>query len=311
MNAVRSQISNINGTLGMSTEVGKGTTFRIRVPSSLAITNVIVFSYGAIEFVMPTSLIEEVVQYEPVANRSGDLEDTATMVSHRGTPIQAKRLSDVFYIAGNGHADKTDNFVIVCSISNKKVGLIVDNVLIQEEAIIKPVNRFLEGLSIYSGITISGEGKVRLVLNPLKVFEEETRAFMITPPEVESFEGRRVLVVDDSLSVRKYLSAFLTARNLKVYTASNGGEALKALEENEVDLIITDLEMPIMHGYELVSRIRASNRWKGIPIIVLTSRSTGKHKDKALELGADEYLVKPFEEKGLMESLKKFSLLPA
>src|ERR1700690_3157560 len=115
-----------------------------------------------------------------------------------------KKLSDVFYINGNGHADKKDNFVIVCSISNKKIGLIVDNVLIQEEAIIKPVNRFLEGLSIYSGITISGEGKVRLVLNPLKVFEGETRTFMIAPPEVESLEGRRVLIVDDSLSVRKY-----------------------------------------------------------------------------------------------------------
>ena len=311
MNAVRSQISNINGMLEISTEVGKGTAFRIRVPSSLAVTNVIVFSYGEIEFVMPTSLIEEVVQYEPVENRSEDLEDAATMVNHRGTPIHAKRLSDVFYIAGNGHADRKDNFVIVCSISNKKVGLIVDNVLIQEEAIIKPVNRFLDGLSIYSGITISGEGKVRLVLNPLKVFEEETRAFMITPPEVESFVGRRVLIVDDSLSVRKYLSSFLMARNLKVYSAANGGEALKVLEENEVDLIITDLEMPIMHGYELVSRLRASNQWKGIPIIVLTSRSTGKHKEKALELGADDYLIKPFDEKGLMGSLKKFSLLPA
>jgi chemosensory pili system protein ChpA (sensor histidine kinase/response regulator) len=134
---------------------------------------------------------------------------------------------------------------------------------------------------------------------------------MIAPPEVESLEGRRVLIVDDSLSVRKYLSAFLTTRNLKVYSASNGGEALKMLEENEVDLIITDLEMPIMHGYELVSRIRASSQWKGIPIIVLTSRSTGKHKEKALELGADDYIIKPFDEAGLMESLKKFSMLPA
>jgi|GEM_PF-275628 len=311
MNAVRSQISNINGMLEISTEVGKGTAFLIRVPSSLAITNVIVFNYGEMEFVMPTSLIEEVVQYEPAENKSGDRGDAMTMVNYRGTAIQAKKLSDVFYINGNGHADKKDNFVIVCSISNKKIGLIVDNVLIQEEAIIKPVNRFLEGLSIYSGITISGEGKVRLVLNPLKVFEGETRTFMIAPPEVESLEGRRVLIVDDSLSVRKYLSAFLTTRNLKVYSASNGGEALKMLEENAVDLIITDLEMPIMHGYELVSRIRASSQWKGIPIIVLTSRSTGKHKEKALELGADDYIIKPFDEAGLMESLKKFSMLPA
>ena len=311
MNAVRSQISNINGTLELSTEVGKGTTFRIRVPSSLAITNVIVFSYGSMEFVMPTSLIEEVVQYEPAGQEPGDPKQPFITVNHRNTTIQAKRLSDVFYIAGNGQTGKKDTFVIVCNISNKRVGLIVDDVMAQEEAIIKPVNRFLEGLSIYSGITISGEGQVRLVLNPLKIFEEETRTFMITPPEIESFEGRRVLIVDDSLSVRKYLSTFLTARNLKVYSAANGSEALKVLEEDEIDLIITDLEMPVMHGYELVSRIRSSEKLKGIPIIVLTSRSTGKHKEKALELGADEYLVKPFDERSLVSSLKKFALLPA
>ncbi len=321
MNAVRSQIANINGTLELSTEVGKGTTFRIRVPSSLAITNVVVFNYGTMEFVMPTSLIEEVVQYEPAADESSANESAANgsaegagashMVNHRGTPINAKRLSDVFYVAGNGHDGKKDNFVIVCSISNKRVGLIVDDVVGQEEAIIKPVNRFLEGLSIYSGITISGDGQVRLVLNPLKIFEEETRTFMITPPEIENFEGRRVLIVDDSLSVRKYISSFLAARNLKTYSASNGSEALKVLEDEEVDLIITDLEMPVMHGYELVSRIRASSKLKGIPIIVLTSRSTTKHKEKALELGADDYLVKPFDERGLVASLKKFSLLPA
>ena len=311
MNAIRSQISNINGTLELSTEVGKGTTFRIRVPSSLAITNVIVFSYGSMEFVMPTSLIEEVVQYEPADEGLADPNELLNMVKHRDTLIQAKRLSDIFYIAGNGYTGHKDNFVVVCNISNKRVGLIVDDVMGQEEAIIKPVNRFLEGLSIYSGITISGEGQVRLVLNPLKIFEEETRTFMITPPEIESFEGRRVLVVDDSLSVRKYLSSFLTARNLKIYLAANGSEALKVLEEEEIDLIITDLEMPVMHGYELVSRIRSSESLKGIPIIVLTSRSTGKHKEKALELGADEYLVKPFDERSLVLSLKKFALLPA
>jgi chemosensory pili system protein ChpA (sensor histidine kinase/response regulator) len=311
MNAVRSQISNINGTLELSTEVGKGTTFRIRVPSSLAITNVIVFICGATEFVMPTSLIDEVVHYEPAEDKSVDRKESVCMVYHRGTPIQAKRLSDVFYFAGNGHEGKKDNFVLVCSISNKRVGLIVDDVLGQEEAIIKPVNRFLEGLSIYSGITISGDGLVRLVLNPIKIFEEETRTFLITPPEMESFEGRRVLIVDDSLSVRKYLSTFLMARNLKVYAAGNGNEALKMLEETEVDLIITDLEMPVMHGYELVSRIKASDTLKAIPIIVLTSRSTGKHREKALELGAEDYLVKPFDERALVASLKKYSLLPA
>jgi chemosensory pili system protein ChpA (sensor histidine kinase/response regulator) len=313
MNAVRNQIANINGTVELSTEAGKGTTFRIRVPSSMAITNVIVFNYASMEFVMPTSLIEEVVQYEPIADRqeTGEEEKSGAMVNYRGTIIHAKRLSEVFHVTGNGRdeKEKKDGFVIVCSVSNKKVGLIADDVFAQEEAIIKPINRFLDGLSIYSGITISGDGKVRLVLNILKIFEDETRSFTVAPTEIESFEGRRVLVVDDSLSVRKYLSAFFLARNLKVYAASNGSEALKELEQTEVDLIVADLEMPIMHGYELVSRIRSIEKLRHIPIIVLTSRSAGKHKEKALELGADEYMVKPFDERTMEDALRKYALM--
>jgi chemotaxis protein histidine kinase CheA/ActR/RegA family two-component response regulator len=308
MNAVRNQIANINGTVELHTEAGRGTTFRIRVPSSLAITNVIVFTYGNIEFVIPASLIEEVVQYE----QPDELSETgaeASTINYRGTSILVKKVSEVFHAAGNGKGEKKENYVIVCSVSNKKLGLIVDDVFAQEEAIIKPVNRFLEGLSIYSGITISGDGKVRLVINPLKIFEEEAGAVVITAAEIESDEGRRVLVVDDSLSVRKYLTAFFTARNLKVFSASNGAEALKELDQNDVDLIVADLEMPVMHGYELVSRIRAIEKLRHIPIIVLTSRSAGKHKEKALELGADEYMVKPFEERTMEDALRKYALL--
>ena len=311
MNAVRNQVSNINGTLELSTEPGKGTTFRLRIPSSLAISNVIVFNYGSMEFVMPTSLIEEVVQYEPAESQLViEGEEPEVMVNYRGVAIHAKRLSEVFSGSGNGKEESKDGFVIICSISNKKVGLIVDEVFAQEEAIIKPINRFLDGLAIYTGVTISGDGKVRLVLNPLKVFEEETRTLMITPSEEESYEGRRVLVVDDSLSVRKYLSNFFSSKNLKVYTASNGSEALKELEDTEVELIVADLEMPVMHGYELVSRIRTIEKLRHIPIIVLTSRSTGKHREKAIELGADEYMVKPFDDRVMEEALRKYALLP-
>jgi chemosensory pili system protein ChpA (sensor histidine kinase/response regulator) len=313
MNAVRRQISDINGILELYTEPGKGTTFRIRVPSSLAITNIVVFSYGAIEFVMSTSLIEEVVEYQgPMELPEGAAEpDGRELIDYRGTPVAVKRLSELFQVAGNGHQHKKNQFVIVCGLSNKKAGLIVDDIIGQEETIIKPVNRFLEGLSIYSGVTISGDGKVRLVLNPLKVFEEEIKPVMVAPLETESFEGRRILVVDDSLSVRKYLTSFLEGRKFKVHAASNGGEALKMLEDEAVDLVITDLEMPLMHGYDLVARIRVTEAVKNIPIIVLTSRSNEKHREKAFEIGANDYLVKPFDERALLASLKKFLFMPA
>jgi chemosensory pili system protein ChpA (sensor histidine kinase/response regulator) len=231
------------------------------------------------------------------------------MINYRGKAIYAKSLSEMFDTSMN--ADNLNKFVIVCNISDKKVGLIVNEILGQEETIIKSVNYFIEGLEIYSGVTISGDGKVRLVLNPIRIFEEEIQPLAVAHLKpVKDYTGRRVLIVDDSLSVRKYVSAFLEEKEFKAYSASNGVEALQFLEETPVDLVITDLEMPLMHGYELINRMNGIERLKKIPIVVLTSRGTEKHKERAFELGAEDYLVKPFDEKSLLEVLRKFLLLP-
>jgi len=248
--------------------------------------------------VMPASLIEEIIQIDMTTR-----EKDSDMISYRGKDIYTKDLSEMFGIVSK--ADNVNRPVIICNVTDKKAGLIVDEILGQEETIIKPLNRFLGGLYIYSGTTISGDGRVRFVINPVKVFEEHIQPVAVMPSIAEGYEGRRILVVDDSISVRKYVSAFLEARRFKVYTATNGVEALNILEETPVDMIITDLEMPVMHGYEFISRIKGSYRLKEIPIVVLTSRSSEKHKEKALQSGAHDYLIKPFDEKSLTEILKK------
>jgi chemosensory pili system protein ChpA (sensor histidine kinase/response regulator) len=293
----------------VESEDDSGTTFRLKVPSSMVISNVIVFSYANMEFVMPTGLIEEIIQFDPAD--VGDIGEELPhgMINYRGKAIYAKSLSEMFDTSMN--ADNLNKFVIVCNISDKKVGLIVNEILGQEETIIKSVNYFIEGLEIYSGVTISGDGKVRLVLNPIRIFEEEIQPLAVAHLKpVKDYTGRRVLIVDDSLSVRKYVSAFLEEKEFKAYSASNGVEALQFLEETPVDLVITDLEMPLMHGYELINRMNGIERLKKIPIVVLTSRGTEKHKERAFELGAEDYLVKPFDEKSLLEVLRKFLLLP-
>ena len=298
MSAVRRLVSAINGVVEVDTDLGWGTTFRIRVPSSLAITNVIVFSSGNIEFVLPASLIEEIIQLDAT-----DAEEGTATINYREKEIYVKNLSEMFGIVSK--VDKPSRLAIICNITDKKVALIVDEIIGQEETVIKPLNRFLGGLHIYSGTTISGDGRARFVINPMRIFEEQILPVAIRPMADEGYEGRRILIVDDSLSVRKYVSAFLEARSFKVFNASNGVEALNILEDTPVDLIITDLEMPVMHGYELINRIKGSERLREIPIIVLTSRSAEKHREKALESGAEDYLVKPFDEKSLSEILRK------
>jgi CheY-like chemotaxis protein len=300
---VRNLIAQIGGSIEVDSEIGMGTTFTIKVPTSLAITNIIVVKAGDMEFAMPMNFVEE------VSTVTSPLKEVLTgevsRINHRGSEIEVKRLSNLLGYTRNGGATNGSTPLIVCNLIDRKTGLIVDEVRGQEETIIKPLGRFLSGISVFSGTTISGDGRLRFVLNPIKIFQKEVR-----PPEsiqIPVEEGKKtVLVVDDSLSVRKYLSLFLEARQFRVLSATNGLEALKVLEKNNIDLIITDLEMPVMHGYELVHRIKTSQKWKDIPVVVLTSRSAEKHRIKALQSGVKDYLVKPFDEKTMLEVLQKY-----
>jgi len=297
LDAVRNLIAQIGGSIEVDSEIGMGTTFTIKVPTSLAITNIIVVKAGDMEFALPMNFVEEVSEASLIRGVS--------RINHRGSEIEVKRLSDIMGYARNGGATEQIRPLVVCNLIDRRTGLIVDEIKGQEETIIKPLGRFLSGISVFSGTTISGDGRLRFVLNPIKIFQKDLR-----PPELIQIpveEGKKtVLVVDDSLSVRKYLSLFLEARQFRVLSATNGLEALKVLEENNIDLIITDLEMPVMHGYELVHRIKTSQKWKDIPVVVLTSRSAEKHRIKALQSGVKDYLVKPFDEKTMLEVLQKY-----
>lgn len=117
-----------------------------------------------------------------------------------------------------------------------------------------------------------------------------------------------MLVVDDSLSVRKYASLILEGNSVDVLLATNGQEALQLLEEERVDMVFTDLEMPIMHGYELLAEMKRRSTLKNIPVVVITSRSGAQHQDKAINLGAAGYLVKPFDEDALLAAIREHTL---
>ncbi len=304
MNIVRRRIAALNGVIELETEKGTGTTIRIKVPSSLAISNVVVVKSGNMEFVIPVSLIDEIIQLDITYKTSG----AHYTMNYRGTDIAAKNLAELLGLAFE-KIDNSDKPVVICSVSNKKVGLIVDAIVSQEETIIKPINRFLAGLGIYAGTTISGDGRIRLALNPTRIFEEEAPPSVSIGLPMEERENKKILVVDDSLSVRKYVSAFLEAKKFKVYTATNGLEGLNILSETPVDMVITDLEMPVMHGYELIEKIKHSDKLKHLPVVVLTSRSSVKHKQKALEAGVQDFLTKPFEEQAFLDILRKHLLI--
>ena len=167
---------------------------------------------------------------------------------------------------------------------------------------------------MFSGATISGEGNVRLILNVASLFGDETAlttkasyvgAKDAVPAQDAAKRKPRVLVVDDSISIRKYVQRFLDRTGYEVEVAPDGMEALNVMGKIKFDAVITDLEMPVMHGYDLIAEMKRNAGLANIPVIVLTSRAGDKHRQKAIEMGAQDYLVKPFEEQEMLAALKK------
>jgi chemosensory pili system protein ChpA (sensor histidine kinase/response regulator) len=181
----------------------------------------------------------------------------------------------------------------------------------------------LKKVKLFSGATISGEGKVRFILDIPTIVQQEfvsktpgKVASTTIPLEPEAYvelvatvpqqkKEPELILIDDSISIRKMMGMFLSNAGYQVELANDGVEAIEKISTHPYDLIITDLEMPRMHGYELIAEVRSAPETKQIPIIVLTSRAGDKHYKKAMDLGANDYIVKPVDEGTLLESVRK------
>jgi chemosensory pili system protein ChpA (sensor histidine kinase/response regulator) len=204
---------------------------------------------------------------------------------------------------------------LILGMAEKRLALMVEDILGREEIVVKSLGDFLKPVKLFSGATISGEGNVRLILNVAVLFGEEKslqpKASFVSgksPAAAQPEELKRkprVLVVDDSISIRKYVQRFLDRSGYEVEVAPDGMQALDTMGKVKFDAVITDLEMPVMHGYDLIAEMKRNPALMNLPVIVLTSRAGEKHRQKALEMGAQDYLVKPFEEQEMISALKR------
>lgn len=302
MNVVMDRLGALNGTINILSDPGHGTSIRLTLPLSLIIINVIQFRCGNQPFVIPTNLVEEIVHLPPA-------EDPPTELNHRELTIPVIHLQKVFRLpsATAESGQPQQRFAIVVQASGRNLALLVDAIISQEDTVIKPFGPFLQGMPHLAGSSIAGDGSLRLVVNPTRLLDQETLIGTdAAPAEMPAKdEALRILVVDDSLSVRKFAVMVLRAHGFEVVTATQGLEALAELEKTPVDLILTDLEMPVMHGYELLGELGRRNLLESIPTLVLSSRAGQAHRDKALALGARDYLVKPFEEESLVATVRR------
>jgi two-component system chemotaxis sensor kinase CheA len=311
MDVVSTHLARINGRIEIKTEKGVGTKFVIRLPLTLAIAQALIVKLKDQEMAVPMNLVEETTRfsYKDIQRAAGE-----EMVSLRGALLRLLKLNDLL---GTGKFPKKDDTfrhpTLILGMAERRIALMVEEITGREEIVVKSLGDYLKGVKLFSGATISGEGDVRLIINVASLFGDEgivasqavVGAAREAPQPEPAKRKPKVLIVDDSISIRKYVQRFLDRAGYEVEVAPDGMEALNVMGRIKFDAVITDLEMPVMHGYDLLAEMRKSADLKNIPVIVLTSRAGDKHRQKALEMGAKDYLVKPFEEQEMLAAIKK------
>jgi chemosensory pili system protein ChpA (sensor histidine kinase/response regulator) len=311
MDVVRTNVGRLSGEIEVQTEAGRGTRFRIRLPLTVAISNALMVRVGPETLAIPVPAVKGVVHVQPEEIRA---TDGAESIEIEGESVDLVRLDRLLRIPGRS-ADGPLS-VVTLRTGRKTLAAVVDEFLRKEEIVIKNLGTFLQGVGPFSGATITGEGHVILLLDSLKLLEMSvaapaTRAGdtggecgVFGPPAPD---GRRcVLLVDDSVSVRKFVGGMLERAGFRVVVARDGAEALQQLGEHTVDVVVTDLEMPRLNGYELIRDLNREPTTSDLPVVVLTTRAGAKHVDLARELGVEHYVAKPVDEASfvqLVESL--------
>ena len=311
MDVVSSQLVRINGRIEIKTEKGVGTKFLIRLPLTLTIAQALIVKLKDQEIAIPMNMVEETTRFsfKDIQHAAGE-----EMVNLRGTLISLIKLNELLGVGKFPQKEETFRHpTLILGTPEKRLALMIEDIVGREEIVVKSLGDYLKGIKLFSGATISGDGNVRLIINISSLIGEEEKlaakasveTFEEEPPHELSTRKPKVLVVDDSISIRKYVKRFLDRTGYEVDVAPDGMEALSIMGRIKFDIVIADLEMPVMHGYDLMVEMKKSPELMNIPIIVLTSRAGEKHRQKAMDMGARDYLVKPFEEQEMLSALKK------
>lgn len=306
MDVVRTNVLRLGGEIDVETEIGVGTRFTLKLPLTVLIGHALGIRVGGTELAVPVTTVRGVYQVAPEAIQAGP---GGELVDVEGELLDVLRLDRVLGLAGEGAGDAPLRRILLVTLraGRRVVAAVVDELLGKQEIVIKSLGAFLDEVGPWAGATISGGGRVVLLLDPTRLVE---RARLTTRPApkrpvaeapLPAHAGPpRVLVVDDSLSVRKFVALMLERAGLEVRTASDGYDALTLLAESPVDAVVTDLEMPRVNGFELIGDLRRRPETRDIPVVVLTTRAGDKHLALARRLGVEHYVTKPVDERAFV-----------
>lgn len=310
LDIVRASVEGLKGSVFADSQAGAGTTFTIRLPLTLAITKVLFVESHQQRFAIPISTVAQTARVPRNVIEFKDYQLVANL--ERGV-LPAKHLSESLGLremAGNQAESRQS--VVVIKLGDQEHALLVDKIHDAREVMVKPLGEMLTRVHGMAGATILGDGEIVLILNPAEVVtnRSEARINAVLNRAVAPKAPRKaleVLIVDDSLSVRRVIANLMKNTGWNPTLAKDGMDALEILSKmaRVPDVILTDVEMPRMDGFEFSSKIRGQIEHAHIPIIMLTSRSGDKHRNKAASVGVSEYLVKPYLDEVLLATIKR------
>jgi chemosensory pili system protein ChpA (sensor histidine kinase/response regulator) len=300
MDAVATNIRKLGGDISIATTLGKGTRFTLRLPLTLLVSEAMLIRSGGQTFAFPINTVKT-LRYLAADQLTG----SEVNIGEQLLPLY--HLHELLHLPVQ--ATGFERAVAVLETGSGQVALSVDDFAQIEEVVIKSLGETLQKLSYLSGATISSRGDVILLLDPASLIQlagQGIRQAVTYTPAVSApaTQSLRLLLVDDSVSVRKVVSKMLTRAGYDVTTANDGQDALETLRQSTFDVVLTDLEMPRLNGYELLEDIRRRFDAATLPVVVMTTRAGEKHMNLAFELGANNYLTKPVDESKLLNFLR-------
>jgi chemosensory pili system protein ChpA (sensor histidine kinase/response regulator) len=321
MDVVRSEVNAMGGRIETATSIGQGTSFKLLLPLTTAVTQVVMLRCGDVTVAVPSNLVE-IVRRTPNAEVDKAYATGTYIFGER--PVAFFWLGALLQVSARSEAPVSRmKLVVVVRSAQQRVAVHVDEVLGNQEVVVKNLGPQLSRMPGLAGMTLLASGRVALIYNPVALatlYGESARAVthaafhkpaqgvvvpMVTQPTAPA--APLVMVVDDSLTVRRVTQRLLAREGYRVVLAKDGLEALELLADEKPRVVLSDIEMPRMDGFDLVRNIRNDARLKDLPVIMITSRIAQKHRDYAGELGVDHYLGKPYAEDELLALVSRYT----
>ena len=307
LDVVRANVERLKGSIQVTSTPGNGCKFQVRLNTSLATTKVLIVNLNQTFYALPLEFIQTMISlprrdiYEIEGKQTITFEDQ---------PLSITWLANLLQLSTPGDYIKGDNniFCIILQIGSERFGVIVDDLVDQQDVVLKPQSKLLRRIPNILGATILGSGEVCMILNPLDLLHSLRNVTWqdVSLPEKSKATKNKLLLVEDSVIIRTQMQRLLKGAGYEITLAENGLEGLQKVQEQNFDIVLSDVEMPTMNGFEMTATIRQNSKYAQLPIVLITTLASPEDKRRGKEVGANAYLTKgDFEQQVLFQTLKQ------